>query len=59
MRRALAASEQIGIRALVVDAIDEDAIGFYRRHGFEPATQDGITLMVPLTAVRTQLRTQS
>jgi predicted N-acetyltransferase YhbS len=56
MRRALAASEQIGIRAVVVDAIDREAAGFYARLGFEPATEDGLTLMVPLAAVRSQLR---
>jgi GNAT superfamily N-acetyltransferase len=55
MRRALAASEQIGIRALVVDAIDEEAAGFYQRHGLEPTTIDGLTLMLPLAAVRSQL----
>jgi GNAT superfamily N-acetyltransferase len=55
MRRALAASEQIGIRAVVVDAIDEQAVGFYRRHGFEPAMDDGLTRMVPIAAVRSQL----
>ncbi len=56
LRRTLAAAERIGIRAAVVDAIDEEAAGFYRRYGFEPATDDGLTLMVPLAAVRSQLR---
>jgi predicted N-acetyltransferase YhbS len=55
MRRALAASEQIGMRAVVVDAIDDGAAGFYRRHGFESAADDGLTLMVPIAAVRSQL----
>jgi hypothetical protein len=31
---ALAAADQIGIRAVLVDAIDDKAGGFYRRHGF-------------------------
>jgi predicted N-acetyltransferase YhbS len=55
MRRALAASEQIGIRAVVADAIDDRAAAFYRRHGFESAAVDGLTLMVPIAAVRSQL----
>ena len=55
MQRALAASEQIGIRAVVVDAMDEEAASFYVRRGFEPSTDDGLTLMVPLAAVRSQL----
>jgi GNAT superfamily N-acetyltransferase len=54
--RVLAAAERIGIRAVVVDAINEEAAGFYRRYGFEPATDDGLMLMVPLAAVRSQLR---
>jgi predicted N-acetyltransferase YhbS len=55
MRRALAASKQIGMRAVVVDAIDGDAAGFYRRHGFESAADDGLTLMLPIAAVRSRL----
>ena len=52
LRRVLAASDQIGIRAVVVHAIDEEAVGFYRRHGFESSTAEGLTLMVPIAAVR-------
>jgi len=57
MRRALVASDQIGIRAVLVDAIDDRAAGFYRRHGFESAADDGLTLMVPIAIVRSQLAT--
>jgi GNAT superfamily N-acetyltransferase len=56
LRRILAASEEIGLRAVLVHAIDERAANFYRRYGFEPATRDGLTLMVPLESVRSQLR---
>ena len=56
MRRALAASDQIGIRAVVVDAIDEPAAAFYRRRGFEPAADNGLTLMVPIAAIRAQVQ---
>jgi GNAT superfamily N-acetyltransferase len=55
LRRTLAASDQIGIRAVLVDATDENAGGFYRRCGFEPTASDGLTLIVPLAAVRSQL----
>ena len=44
-----------GIRVVVVDGIDAEAANFYRRHGFEPASEDGLTLMVPIAAVRSQL----
>jgi predicted N-acetyltransferase YhbS len=55
MRRTVAASAQIGMRAVVVDAIDDGAAGFYRRHGFESAADDGLTLMAPIATVRSQL----
>jgi GNAT superfamily N-acetyltransferase len=34
VRRCCAASEIAGVRAIVAHAIDEDAVGFYRRRGF-------------------------
>ena len=55
MRRAPAASEQIRIRAVVLDPIDDAAGAFYRRHGFESAADDGLTLMVPIAIMRSQL----
>ncbi len=55
LRRILAAADQIGIRAVLVDAIDDGAAAFYRRYGFEPASTDPLTLMVPLAAVRSQI----
>jgi GNAT superfamily N-acetyltransferase len=55
LRRTLAAAVEIGLRAVLVHALDEQAAAFYRRYGFEPATTDGLTLMVPLASVRSQL----
>ncbi len=53
--RTIAAAEQIGIRAVIVDAIDEYAAGIYRRYGFEAVTPEGLTLMIALAAARAQL----
>lgn len=55
LARALAASNEVGMRAVVVNAIDEDAARFYRQFDFEPVDADGLTLMVPLAAVRSAL----
>jgi GNAT superfamily N-acetyltransferase len=44
--RTLAASETIGVRALLVHAIDEDARAFYVRHGSEPSPTDPLHLMI-------------
>jgi GNAT superfamily N-acetyltransferase len=46
MLRTLAASETIGVRAMLVHAIDEDARRFYRRHGLEPSPTDSLHLMI-------------
>jgi len=46
MLRTVAASRTIGVRALLVHAIDNDARGFYRRHGFESSSTDPLHLMM-------------
>ena len=38
-RRALAASDLIGARAIVVEAIDDSAKSFYERFGFRPFSE--------------------
>lgn len=49
------ASGEVGIRAVLVHAISDEAAAFYRSYGFAPATADARTLMVPLAAVRATL----
>ncbi|MGI9185760.1 MAG: GNAT family N-acetyltransferase [Solirubrobacteraceae bacterium] len=44
--RTLAASETIGVRAMLVHALDEDAREFYSRHGLEPSPTDPLHLMI-------------
>jgi hypothetical protein len=44
--RTLAASETIGIRAMLVHAIDEEARAFYLRHGLESSPTDPLHLMI-------------
>ena len=46
--RAIQASALIGVRALLCHAIDEEAMGFYRKHGFESSPLDPLTLMLGL-----------
>jgi GNAT superfamily N-acetyltransferase len=50
--RIATASSDVGIRAVVVDAIDQVAARFYRQYGFESLAEDELTLMVPMAAVR-------
>lgn len=43
--RAVLAGRQVGVRFVVVVAIDEQAAGFYRAHGFTPLPDDGHRLV--------------
>lgn len=48
IQRTLAVSEQAGIRALLVHALNERASQFYRRYGFQPSPMESMTLMLRL-----------
>lgn len=52
LRRALAVSEQLGIRAVEVEAIDATAKQFYVRFGFRPLTDDSRHLLMPMHEIR-------
>jgi len=47
MLRTLAAAEQIGIRAGLVESIDEEAAAFYRQYGFAEVFAESLELMMP------------
>lgn len=53
--RAVQAAEIVGIRALLVHAISEDAKRFYRYFGFQPSTIEEMTLMATLPDLRNAL----
>lgn len=55
LERTVAAAEDVGIRAILVRAINQDAADFYEAYSFEPAAEDRLLLMAPLAAVRTVL----
>ena len=46
--RAIAASKAIGVRAVLVHALDNDAVGFYEQFGFQASPIDERTLMLPI-----------
>ena len=46
MTRAMAAADAIGIRAMLVHAIDDNARAFYIHHGLEPSPTDPRHLMI-------------
>jgi GNAT superfamily N-acetyltransferase len=57
LRRAVGAAELVGIRAVVVHALDDEAARFYEHFAFAPVGDEPRTLMVPLAAVRAVLDT--
>jgi GNAT superfamily N-acetyltransferase len=52
LRRCLAASEIAGARAVVAHAIDDDAVRFYRRHGFLLSPLGERVMVLPIEMVR-------
>lgn len=51
MQRALEASQHIGARALIVHAIDDEAVSFYTPFGFCRFPTDGRTLFLPIETI--------
>jgi len=52
MQRSIRAADEVGIRAVIVDALDESAAAFYRRFGFESLGSDGMLLMATVAQLR-------
>jgi GNAT superfamily N-acetyltransferase len=52
MTRSLTLSDELGIHAIVVDAIDEQAKAFYERYGFVPLADQPLCLYLPLATIR-------
>jgi hypothetical protein len=51
MLRTLAAADTVGVRALVVHALDDDARALYLHHGVGPSPTDPLHLMVLLKEI--------
>ena len=52
LTRSLDLAEKVGIRAVVVDALDAEAKSFYQHFGFLPLTDDAMRLFLPLSTLR-------
>jgi GNAT superfamily N-acetyltransferase len=46
------AADSIGVRAVLVHALDKEARGFYGKHDFEPSPVDDMTLMLLMKDIR-------
>jgi GNAT superfamily N-acetyltransferase len=54
--RSEQAADTVGIRAVLVQAIDASARNFYLRFGFSPSPVDEMRLMLPMKDLRAFLR---
>ncbi len=52
LTRSLDLSDKLGVHAIVVDAIDEQAKAFYERYGFVPLTDQPLSLYLPVATIR-------
>ncbi|MGH8225481.1 MAG: GNAT family N-acetyltransferase [Gammaproteobacteria bacterium] len=57
--RTLSVSAEVGVRALLVHAISEDARIFYKHWGFRQSPTDGMTLMLALNEAAAIMRGSS
>ena len=55
LQRALDLSVGLGVYAVEVDAIDDDAVKFYQKYGFAPLLDDPLHLYLPTVTIETLL----
>lgn len=53
--RCLQAADIIGVRAVLVHALNDRVVDFYTRHGFRPSPISPLTLMVTMEQLRASL----
>ncbi|HYL47563.1 MAG TPA: GNAT family N-acetyltransferase [Candidatus Limnocylindrales bacterium] len=56
LTRSLAAADSVGARAILVHALDDEAVAFYRRYGFETSPLDPRQLMLRMKDLRATLK---
>jgi GNAT superfamily N-acetyltransferase len=56
LARSVELSDTLGIHALVVDAIDQQAKAFYQKYRFIPLLDSEFHLYLPITTIRTLLK---
>jgi GNAT superfamily N-acetyltransferase len=53
--RAIGAADSIGVRAILVHAISDQAKAFYEKYGFRPSPVEPMTLMITIDETRRML----
>jgi GNAT superfamily N-acetyltransferase len=52
LRRSAEATQQIASVAIVAEALDENAVNFYRRYGFQAFRDDAMKLYYPMQSIK-------
>ena len=55
VQRAINAAGSVGVRAILVHAISEEAWAFYEKHGFRPSPVEPMTLVITIDEARRML----
>ena len=55
LRRSLELADKLGIHAVEVDAIDQQARTFYEKYGFVPLPDNALRLYLPIATIRDSL----
>lgn len=55
LRTCVAASDLLGVFAVILDAKNERVKGWYERHGFSPLPSKPLQLFIPIDAVRARM----
>ncbi|AGA31210.1 GNAT family N-acetyltransferase [Singulisphaera acidiphila] len=56
LERCLGLADEIGIHAVEVDAIDQQARGFYEKYGFVPLPDRALHLFLPVATIRDSIK---
>jgi len=54
--RSIGAAKSVGVRAILVHAISDEARTFYEKHGFRPSPVEPMTLMITIEEAQGMLR---
>jgi GNAT superfamily N-acetyltransferase len=56
LRRGLSLADKLGIHAVEVDAIDQQAKAFYEKYGFEPLLDNEFHLFLPIATIQSAIQ---
>jgi len=52
LKKSLDTTAQVASMAVIVEALDEEALGFYLKYGFQPFRQEPMKLYLPMKSIK-------